>query len=768
MPKITIQFNGPSVGYNPPNMGLAQGAGPAPFQAAAAASRQRAIQWGNMAEMGQEAFRLGLTVARQDEEAKALAAFNKFAVREAQIRTEIAQNYPLDKAAEGRTVYLEEVENARREAYEASGIRYKLGEKEFYGKSDQLLARADAWWTEHAAGERQKYLLSTLAGDSSIAAKKVRGGEVSLKAAGEQIGADVFKMFADVQSKEFVRLVYNQMIAPLILADVARLQDAGKYGEARAVLEENKNPLPAEVFNKALAELTAYEKAQNRLARHKAAYDADLTPEQYSAEAQKQGTAVEQKMWELSRQAASKTGIDPRFIYAQWRHETVGFNSRLMKENHNFAGLTQIEPNGEENRQPDGANYYMKFASPEAFVEYYVKYISHPDYAGVKTAKTLKEFARALKAGGYYTDGEDNYAAGLERNLSEADAPVFYGGSGALEKERDAAEYTKYYSSQKERLEWSITAAKVSAANDLYLLLKEGEANPVTIQNVLNKALRESNLTGANRVTLEKELSALALSVTSAPQESDTQTKINLQKMDRDNSLTREIVDATYKGGKLSTEDYLSFSDKAFKIVKDAYDKQTKAADRQIEAAIDRTLPGALNAPRREEVKAGMFSRLDALGLVGFNRKEKADAFLKDELNAPGSAVNWWKNGQLEVERAKESWGPQGNTIVGRIRESLQTAVRRPFITGQEVNEESTAIAELISEGSRVGDYTWQTVFNIMLQEGEPLTKDNFIATHEAYMNRVFSGMVLVRSPKAGRVTFEHVNSLDIEESMMD
>jgi hypothetical protein len=56
--------------------------------------------------------------------------------------------------------------------------------------------------------------------------------------------------------------------------------------------------------------------------------------------------------------------IDPRWIYAQWQHETGNFTSQLTTENNNFGGITQTEPNGEENRLKGTNLYFKSFNSP--------------------------------------------------------------------------------------------------------------------------------------------------------------------------------------------------------------------------------------------------------------------------------------------------------------------------------------------------------------------------------------------------------------------
>ena len=115
--------------------------------------------------------------------------------------------------------------------------------------------------------------------------------------------------------------------------------------------------------------------------------------------------------------------IDPEWIYAQWRHESGNFTSQLTIENNNFGGLTQVEPNGEENKQPDGSNYYMMFDSPEDYANYYANYLCLYEEDGLSSAQTIADFAHVLKHGGYYGDSEENYVNSLS-NLAGMYSPL--------------------------------------------------------------------------------------------------------------------------------------------------------------------------------------------------------------------------------------------------------------------------------------------------------------------------------------------------------
>lgn len=106
------------------------------------------------------------------------------------------------------------------------------------------------------------------------------------------------------------------------------------------------------------------------------------------------------------------TPINPKFIYAQWAHETNDFSSTLCLVHHNLAGLTQTIPN--DLPQPDGSLFYADFPSYLACAEYFGRYLRLYRADGIYQAKTLKQYVIALKNGGYFGDSVENYLKGCK------------------------------------------------------------------------------------------------------------------------------------------------------------------------------------------------------------------------------------------------------------------------------------------------------------------------------------------------------------------
>lgn len=127
----------------------------------------------------------------------------------------------------------------------------------------------------------------------------------------------------------------------------------------------------------------------------------------------------------ISQRLQEKYGENLRadLIYGQLGHESGNFSSELASQHHNYAGLTQVEAN--DLPQPDGGNYYMKFASDDDFVSYMADYLYKYKENGLFNAKDARSYAAALKDGGYFGDDLDNYVAGMQRFIGQGGVADF-------------------------------------------------------------------------------------------------------------------------------------------------------------------------------------------------------------------------------------------------------------------------------------------------------------------------------------------------------
>ena len=127
---------------------------------------------------------------------------------------------------------------------------------------------------------------------------------------------------------------------------------------------------------------------------------------------------INERYWELAQQAANISGLPAEWIYSQFVHETGNFTSVLCTQYNNLGGLTQAEPN--DLPQPDGSLWYMHFDTPEAYADYFGRYLRLYREDGIYSAETIPEYAAALYRCGYFGDSVENYVAGMEAAYKEA------------------------------------------------------------------------------------------------------------------------------------------------------------------------------------------------------------------------------------------------------------------------------------------------------------------------------------------------------------
>ena len=138
---------------------------------------------------------------------------------------------------------------------------------------------------------------------------------------------------------------------------------------------------------------------------------------------------INEQCWKLAELANASarnvglTNLQTEWIYAQFLHESKGMTSKLAVENRNLGGLTQQEPNGDENKQPDGSYWYKVFDSYEIYAVYFGGYLRYyEDGSGVQNATTKNEYLTALKdspSGAYFGATLEEYITGTDYWLKE-------------------------------------------------------------------------------------------------------------------------------------------------------------------------------------------------------------------------------------------------------------------------------------------------------------------------------------------------------------
>lgn len=135
---------------------------------------------------------------------------------------------------------------------------------------------------------------------------------------------------------------------------------------------------------------------------------------------------------ELAQISAGISGMPAEWILAQWRHESEDFTNWGATVAHNFAGLKQFRDKQPDwftgdATSPEGDNYQV-FENDEDFARYFGRYLLMYESDGLLAATTVREYAEALRRGGYYGDmpgmtgkeSVDNYVAGVTRYLGGA------------------------------------------------------------------------------------------------------------------------------------------------------------------------------------------------------------------------------------------------------------------------------------------------------------------------------------------------------------
>lgn len=350
---------------------------------------------------------------RQNKEQDALNTVEQFDEREQKIRSRIQKKYGSYLYGEAGRKYndmLTRDYNTRRQ----SMINYQIGEAEKFNDTVLKNGLTD---------------VTNLATSDYMNPENVDGA--MNKAA--YLVAQRYEHYGEEKIKQMTRAAQGSMAEILMATAISKNDMTG----AEAILNRYGAFVSPDKILKYTRAIQQYKKDNYAVAKTQnlyAKYGKNMRGA--FAEIEKSGDVVFPVSGSIADQAMAaaayveqKTGIPAAIIYGQWVHETAyqgkAFNSPLARENLNLGGLTQVEPNGEENRQRDGGtNYYKMYKSVREFAEDYVNsFLNRYDFTGV-TIKTPEDWARFLKKQGYYTgygDSEEEkiagYAAGIASGM---------------------------------------------------------------------------------------------------------------------------------------------------------------------------------------------------------------------------------------------------------------------------------------------------------------------------------------------------------------
>jgi hypothetical protein len=137
---------------------------------------------------------------------------------------------------------------------------------------------------------------------------------------------------------------------------------------------------------------------------------------------------------QIAQAIAGKTGLPPELIWAQMYHETGGFTSDLVPY-HNYGGVkyaeTTTKPSGLSwTVTGEDSRHHSYFKDDNSFIDYMSWYYPLYEEDGLLQARNARDWAAALKRGGYYTDDENNYANSIQNILDEHASDMPFGKSG--------------------------------------------------------------------------------------------------------------------------------------------------------------------------------------------------------------------------------------------------------------------------------------------------------------------------------------------------
>lgn len=138
----------------------------------------------------------------------------------------------------------------------------------------------------------------------------------------------------------------------------------------------------------------------------------------------------------IAKWVAKNAGVpDPdttaKLLFGQMYHETGG-SSPLSRNHHNYGGIKINNPNQKSaGPAPDGGEY-RHFDSDAEYAEYALRNFKAYLGDGVGEAKNAREYAEAMKRGGYYQAKVGEYTAGIENGMKHWDEAGNVDGSFAV------------------------------------------------------------------------------------------------------------------------------------------------------------------------------------------------------------------------------------------------------------------------------------------------------------------------------------------------
>jgi hypothetical protein len=733
MPKVNLESNAPAVEYRPPGMALAKGATEG-FAVEAQGHKQAAQQWGALAEMGAKAFQLGLAREREKESQRAIEADNAYNLRMGKVRQEIFDTMKGSLAGDALAVYEAKEQEAFREIYGASGIKYKAGQMMFENMRMRSLVQNSQIIDHWRSGQLDESALTNTANGVASALNTAMemgtpDGFRSLVANVRLVTGEGLLRFSPEKQEALARNMMTEAVGGYVTERVK----SGDWAGARLALSD---AVPF-VDRGALAQLeglvNAYEKASSDLAENARLYDeygGNLAAALADKDLAQGGVPGEDKIGWTAAPGAKVDTLKPQ------AKAGLGTVARLLKGlgapgMYVTSGMDGSHADGEYSHKsgykvdigtsgPGQADWFDDPANRKRFVE-----------AAAQEGIVARDE--------WENTGDANWT-GPHMDISFAG----YKGGGSFSQariEERKKSVIAYFENRNRIKAIVIDNVKDKALNQFFALKKAGRLDGKSALDVVSSLVSSASLSGEDRATLERELTALASSAATAPARSDMETWNRLQALSLRGMLAAGDVEAEINAGRLSEDDAKKFLGDALKIKLDEENKPDKMADLAWQAYV-KAKP--MTGYERDTFIQNMTYILDSDGIKGDERRARAmKAF--DDMPTKTFVIKYIAEGAAQRKAGVELFGGNGELISALVAARLGAGKRPGLVSDNSVAAELRAIKALLDEGTRLKDPFYQEALDSFLEKSKPISAVELKALRD-FIARTREGNIVSRA----------------------
>jgi hypothetical protein len=713
-------------------MAPAKGA-PEGFAVETQGHRQAAQQWGAMASLGEKMFQIGIAREKERESQRAIEADNAYNLRMAKVRQDIFDTMKGSQSEDALAVYEAKEQEAFRETYGASGIKYKAGQLMFENLRMRSLVQNSQIINHWRSGQLDEAAL-TNTGNSITGALNtaMKMGSVdgfrSFVAQARMVTAEGLLRFAPEKQEALSRELMTKAVAGYVTGRI----NSGDWPGARTALAD------AEPFadRSALAQLeglvNAYEKANNDLLDNARRYDkyggnlaaalADFGQEDAPGEDGSGWTAAPgAKVDTLKPRAKAGLGAAARLLKrlgAPGMYVASGTDGSHAEGeySHKSGYKVDIGTTG-----PGQADWFNDPANRERFIE-----------AAAQEGIVVRDE--------WENTGDANWT-GPHLDVSFAG---YKGGGGSFSPAKRAKtrqSLIAYFEGRNKLKAIVMDDIKNKALNRFLELKKGGGLNDVSALNAVSSLVSSANLFGEDRTALERELTALARGAAAAPDKSDVSAWYRLKEHSLNGLLTAGDVEIEINAGRLSDADAKVFLEDALKIKLGDDDRLDKIADTAWQEYAKQKLKSGYEL---EMFSQNMTYLLDKSGKRGDARRESAIKAVDDK-KSKSAVFNYMAEGAAQKKAGIELFGEMGPLVSRLISGRLSQGRRQSDVSDYDVALEMQTIRALLDEGVRFNDPAYKEVLDDFLDKSAWFSAADLKEAHDILV-RAREGNIVSRA----------------------